>query len=70
MRASRPHPGEHPKVKRLGGHEEKLYRLRVGDYRAIIDKHLGHLRVLVVRERSTVYRDDVIQEAKRRHRQR
>lgn len=65
-----PHPGEHSKIDRMGGQHDELFRLRVGDYRAILDYHMGHIRVLVVAHRQNAYREDNLAKAKLRHRQR
>lgn len=65
-----PHPGEHPKIDRMGGQHDELFRLRVGDYRAILDYRMGHVRLLVVATRQNAYREDNLAKAKVRHRQR
>jgi len=57
------HPSEHPACKPLDGHKG-LYRVRQGQYRAIVEKHLNELRILVVDHRATVYGH--IEDAKRR----
>lgn len=64
------HPGAHPNVKRMGGQHEAFYRIRVGDYRAILDKHMGHVRLLLVKPRQTAYREDNLAKARVRSQQR
>lgn len=62
-------PSHHPKIRCLAGHRD-LYRLRVGDYRAILDTDLGRVRVLKVAHRQDAYTDDALQQVDLRKRQR
>ena len=63
------HPTEHPKMKPLAGHMD-LYRLRIGKFRAICDKHMGWLRVLKIGHREKIYREDSLEQVKFRMQQR
>lgn len=68
--SARDHPAEHECIERMGGQHEELFRLRVGDYRAILDYHMGHVRVLLVKHRQTAYREDNLSKARVRSQQR
>jgi len=57
-------PTDHPSVRLLEG-QEGLYRLRVGDLRAVLELDRPHLRVLTCGRRANVY-DDIDEVCDRR----
>jgi len=62
--AARREPSGHRKVKHLSGNNSGLLRLRVGDYRCVLEVVKPEVRVLRVRERSNAYdagEDDELQ---------
>jgi len=58
------HPGEHSAIKPVGGTE--FYRVRAGSNRAIIDYHMGRVRILLVGHRDGFYSDRNLAKAENR----
>jgi len=64
--AGRREPSGHRKVKHLSGNNSGLLRLRVGDYRAVLEVVKPEVRVLRVNERSDAYDEGDDDELQRR----
>ena len=65
--AEKDHPLEHGRVQKI--EREDIYRLRQGDYRALIDYKLGQVRILLVGHRKNVYSKDSLLKADHRSEQ-
>lgn len=65
--AEKNHPLEHGRVQKI--EREDIYRLRQGDYRALIDYKLGQVRILLVGHRKNVYSKDSLLKADHRSEQ-
>lgn len=56
------HPAEHPRIDTL--HDGDLYRIRVGKWRAVIDYHMGRIRLLRVGHRERIYDESSMDKAR------
>lgn len=65
--AEEDHPLEHPHITKLDVAD--VYRLREGDYRAILDYRLGRVRILKVGHRNSIYERQSLRTATHRSNQ-
>jgi len=52
-----PEPTSHPKAKPMRGPQTGLFRVRVGDYRIVVERDMNQLKIHKLGERGSVYDD-------------